>query len=72
MSSGTSVVPVAVDDEGTTVVLGVVEDGGSSDLAPGILPVLTSNDEYEDSDRGEIWERTHMEHWPLLGSTVGV
>ena len=52
--------PVAMDDEGTTVVLGVVEDGSSSELAPEMSPVLTSDDESEDSARGgDIREDTH-------------
>ena len=65
--------PVVVDDEGTTVVLGVVEDGGSSELAPDILPVLTSNDESEDSDRGgDMGEDTHRALATSgVGSTVG-
>ena len=51
MYSGTVDVPVVVDDEGTTVVLGVVECCGSSELSPDVPPTPTSADASEDSDR---------------------
>ena len=51
MSSGTTNGPVVVDDEGTIVVLGVVEDCGSSDLSPDVSPAPVSPDTSEDSDR---------------------
>ena len=60
MSTGTTIVPVAVDDEGTTAVLGVVEECGSSELASDVSPALTSDGESESSDRERgMKEETH-------------
>lgn len=50
MSTSTTVVPVAVEDEGTTAVLGVVEEYGSSELASDI------SDDREKGVKEEIHE----------------
>ena len=54
MSSATTVGPVVLDDEGTTAVLRMVEAGGSHELAPAVSPIPTSDDESEDSTRGDV------------------
>lgn len=59
VSTSTTVVPVAVDDEGTTAVLGVVEECGSSELASDISPALTSDGETESSDKRGMKEEIY-------------
>ena len=66
MSSATTIGSVALDDESTMVVLGVVEDSGSSELGPAVSPIPTSDDESEDSNRGGDVRVDQMERGLLL------
>ena len=58
--------PVVLDDEDTTVVLGVVEDGGSCELASAepLIPFQMMNLKTQPGEEMSKW--THMERGLLL------